>query len=110
MTQPEPPPQVIIIGIREVLDEVRTVAYNQEGMSRDVQSLVSRFDIHLAEQRLRMAALEEDGKEHKLATENLRNELADLRQNAVTRPAMWLGIGTLATVGGVAIGALALLK
>lgn len=102
MTQPDTP-QVIIVGLKEVAEEVKKIGQNQ-------CDLVHRFDIHLAEQRIRMAALEEDSKQQAEAAKNLGDELSALKQNSVTKGSMWVGIGTLATIGGVAVGALALLK
>lgn len=102
MTQPEPP-QVIIIGLREVAEDVKKISQNQT-------DLVNRFDIHLAEQRIRMAALEEDNKQQKATAKALSDELATLKQNSVTKGSMWAGIGTIAGVGAVAVGAIALFK
>lgn len=102
MTQPEPP-QVIIIGLKEVAEDVKKIGQDQS-------AFVNRFDIYLAEARIRMATLEEDSKQHKKDAQTLRDELALLKQNSVSRGSMWLGIGTLAGVGAMAVGAIALFK
>lgn len=95
MTQPDSP-QVVIIGLKEVLEEVRRVNKNQ-------CDLATRFDVYLAAQQYRMEALEK-------ASQRQSDELDTLRQNAVTRPAMWVAIGTLTGIGTLAVGAVALFK
>lgn len=95
MTQPDPP-QVVIIGLKEVLEEVRKVSSNQT-------ALVNRFDVHIAEHTLRVANLEAAAKKD-------HDDIAMLKQTAVTRPAMWVALGALAGMGAVAVSAVALFK
>jgi hypothetical protein len=95
MTQPEPP-HVVIIGLKEVLEEVKSLNKNH-------CDFVNRIDVFIAGQTLRTAALEESAK-------TSRDAIALLKENAVTRPAMWVAIGALAGVGAVAVGAIALFK
>jgi len=95
MTQPDPP-HVVIIGLKEVLEEVKTLNKNH-------CDFVNRIDVYIAAQTIRVAALEESAK-------TSRDAIALLKETAVTRPAMWIAIGALASVGAVAVGAVAAFK
>lgn len=96
MTHAEPPPQVVIIGLKEVLEEVKS-------LNRNHCDFVNRIDVYIAGQTVRMANLEE-------AMKADRADINLLKQTAVTRPAMWVALGALAGMGAVAVSAVALFK
>lgn len=95
MTQSEHP-QVVIIGLKEVLEEVRN-------LSKHHCDFVNRIDVYIAGETIRINNLEK-------ASERDRQDILQLKQHAVTRPAMWVAIGVLAGLGSVAVAAVALFK